>query len=634
MKHLYWLLLCSVLCLPAGATKVALLVGCNGYEHFPALKACVADVKRMQSVLRQAGYEVYALTDESLDPDGNRQPMYYPDKRNIETQLKKRAAPGSMGKGDILLFFFSGHGMHADGDDYLVPLDVTEVNTTQMVKCGWVHDVLRKTGAENVVIITDACRSEGKAIDIGKGFKGGEDQLAKMPTDEQFYALLRSCAEDQVSYERDDNLGGRFAYYLAEGLAGQAARSTNEPGEPNNGEITVEMVFNYAKERVVEDARKAEPPQLQVPQIALIDKRAGKIPLAKPALTLKLLSPPELAEGKNLEIEADEIAVEGLVDDVPGVEVAATGAHVAFRDAAAGKDLKAKRMFQCKVPLPNEGLNKLTFVASDTRGHRVALEAWVRRLRQQPTINPKDRAELEWIPGGEFLMGNAEVDKNPLADNKPAHRITVNGFRMYKYAVTVRMYRAFCAATERQMPLAPDWGWHDDHPMVNVSWNDANAYAEWAGAGLPTEAEWERAARGGDDRKYVWGNAWPPPRGTCNCADEKCHQIYQTGKFLTGYSDGFAFTSPVDSFAPNPYRLYDMVGNVWQWCADWYDDNYYTTAIATNPRGPNKGTGRVLRGGSWSSGDQQELRVTHREWDDPEHISNCTGFRCVVRQPE
>ena len=184
----------------------------------------------------------------------------------------------------------------------------------------------------------------------------------------------------------------------------------------------------------------------------------------------------------------------------------------------------------------------------------------------------------------------------------PRHRVQMDGFWMYRNDVTVAQFRKFCAETGQAMPKEPAWGWHDDHPMVNVSWDDAQAYSAWAGVALPTEAEWEKAARGdGTHHEYVWGDAWPPPPGAGNFADETCRASgkYQNAIFVDGYTDGFVNTSPVGAFAANGIGLYDMAGNVWQWCADRYGADYYHNSPLQNPTGPATGTARVLRGGGW-----------------------------------
>jgi len=138
------------------------------------------------------------------------------------------------------------------------------------------------------------------------------------------------------------------------------------------------------------------------------------------------------------------------------------------------------------------------------------------------------------------------------------------------------------------MPSKPKWGWIDNHPIVNVSWNDAKAYADWAGVVLPTEAQWEKAARGTDGRIYPWDNEWDAI---------KC----------VNFTNSKSGTKPVGSIlsGSSPYECLDMAGNVWEWCGDWYGADYYKNAPAKNPTGPVTGENRVrvLRGGSWYYGD-------------------------------
>lgn len=212
-------------------------------------------------------------------------------------------------------------------------------------------------------------------------------------------------------------------------------------------------------------------------------------------------------------------------------------------------------------------------------------------------INSKDGAVMVWVPAGRFLMGSSDKDisaflkEHPekkwtaeaFADETPQHEVRLSGYWIYKCEVTVKQYRQFCEETGRTMPVEPAWGWQDDYPIMNVRWDDAAAYAEWAGASLPTEAQWEKAARGTDGRLYPWGNEWDASR----CGETRLGEIHPVGSIPTGAS---------------PYGCMDMAGNAAEWCSDYYQDNYYSQ-IATgswiDPKGPATGTERALRGGGW-----------------------------------
>jgi len=225
--------------------------------------------------------------------------------------------------------------------------------------------------------------------------------------------------------------------------------------------------------------------------------------------------------------------------------------------------------------------------------------------------NPKDGATMVYVPAGEFLMGSKEGEGCDW--ERPQRKVTLDGFYIYKYDVTVAQYRRFCAETRRAMPPEPNWKWQDNHPIVNVTWHDANAYAAWAGVQLPTEAQWEKAARGTDARVYSWGNRWAENTS-----------IHSAGK-----------TAPVGSCpaGTSPYGAFDLVGNVWQWCADWYDADYYATAPLVNPPGPAAGTTRVLRGGSWGFNMPEYFRTSYRNRCTPECKYPDYGFRCACAEP-
>lgn len=251
------------------------------------------------------------------------------------------------------------------------------------------------------------------------------------------------------------------------------------------------------------------------------------------------------------------------------------------------------------------------------------------------------------IPEGEFLMGSN--DPSASSDKKPPHTVYIEAFYIDIHEVTVGEYRRFVRETGYQ-PF-PSWVYDrsptDQHPVIGVSWYDAMAYAKWAGKRLPTEAEWEKAARGGlSGEKYPWGNDLPD--GTqCNYADR--HTVGLVWSFdgeekLVAWADedvddGYVHNASVGSYPANAYGLHDMAGNVWEWCLDEYDPNFYASSPGDNPisgesiidtieNANNIITRRVNRGGSHAS-DANGVRVFQRNSSLPTKRFNDLGFRCV-----
>ena len=213
------------------------------------------------------------------------------------------------------------------------------------------------------------------------------------------------------------------------------------------------------------------------------------------------------------------------------------------------------------------------------------------------------------IPAGNFQMGSNDGDDD---DEKPVHIVHIDAFYMDADEVTNAQYRKFMSATGHRKP---SYYWNDsaynqpNQPVVGVDWHDAVAYARWAGKRLPTEAEWEYAARGGlSGKKYPWGDL--------------------VGSSQANYNRNVGKPVPVGSFEPNGYGLYDMAGNVYEWCADWYDSQYYSNSPSRNPQGPSSGTSRVLRGGGWNV-TSVNMGVYDRLMSGILSMHPHVGFRCV-----
>jgi sulfatase modifying factor 1 len=240
-----------------------------------------------------------------------------------------------------------------------------------------------------------------------------------------------------------------------------------------------------------------------------------------------------------------------------------------------------------------------------------------------------DGAAMLTVPAGSFNMGSA----TGAPDEQPVHRVHLESFQIDRCEVTNGLYKKFMAATGSPAPPFlddPDFA-GDDRPVVGVTWEEAAAYAVYAGKSLPTEAQWEKAARGTDARPLPWGTA---PLGAFlqgNFADETLAARSRGTPFLKGYRDGFAYTSPVGSFprGASPYGVLDLAGNASEWCQDPYGADYYRHSPDQDPLGPTGGTSKVVRGGSWLN-RQANLFATRRSRLPSATRSSRVGFRCVL----
>ena len=241
--------------------------------------------------------------------------------------------------------------------------------------------------------------------------------------------------------------------------------------------------------------------------------------------------------------------------------------------------------------------------------------------------------EMVKIPAGTFLMGSdKKVDRNAYQPEFPQRRVYLDAYEIDKYEVTTVQFLKFVLATDRK-PLI-DWQYQGgnfqetmaNHPVMHVSWFDADAYCRWAGKRLPTSAEWEKAARGEDGRIYPWGNE---PAGLSRA------NFGRTG--LSGpvrdRPERLLLYPPIISVdkydnGVSPYGVFQLAGNVAEWTADWYDPHYYKTAPDRNPKGPEKGTQRAFRGGGWID-STPSVRPAQRNGTDPNTKMNWLGFRCA-----
>jgi len=274
-------------------------------------------------------------------------------------------------------------------------------------------------------------------------------------------------------------------------------------------------------------------------------------------------------------------------------------------------------------------------------------------LAAKPHKKSSAAPEIVTIPGGQFLMGNNSGEP----DERPQHAVTLDTFKIDAHEVTNAQFEqcvkaGVCAPAhydDNTCNVMTPTGWWEgvaptvfkdaDKPVVCINWYEAKKYCEWKKGALPTEAQWEYAARAHTTTKYVWGDDLDKACECANIADIDGAKVFETVwdnryPLKTNCHDGNAYTADVKSYKPNKFGLYDMTGNVWEWCNDWYSPHYIAgrkPSETTNPVGPDTGYYRVLRGGSAES-NPDHITATYRDRSMPHYRMIYDGFRCVYKK--
>jgi len=611
---------------PARADKWALLVGINGYRNVTPLRYSVSDVTAMQDLLvSQCGYRadhVYVMTDDSKGEEA-------PTHNNILFLFGQLA--DRLGTEDSFLFYFSGHGMEAGGRQYLLAINADPRNVETLEATAVPLSKLREKSAQmkakHVIFLLDACRNNPRP-GMGESANALGEGMAKMvqvvaragAAGAEGSAVLFSCKQGERAYEWAAKEHSIFGYYLLRGLSGEAA-------DPQTGDIMVWGLADYLQRMVPPASQQVTGEEAQHPWLAT--EGAARIVLA----TVRPPAPPEAVK------EIPTIATLTVSSEPPGARVLVDGNAVGITPCEHKVDLGADQSREVAVSLEKEGYFSKAAQVTLYRGRTTPWESV--RLEPVPApappaqrpgplplpdtgrvfrgpsppsdarkgdtwVSPADGKEMVFVPAGEFLMGSPESESDTGEDEHPQRSVYVDAFWIDKTEVTVAQYRRFCQTTGRRMPDAPNWGWRDDHPMVNLTWFEAVAYAQWAGKRLPTEAEWEKAARGTDGWRFPWGYVYD--FGRC---------VYNTTSTqpVGGHPEGMS-----------PYGCLDMAGNVQEWCEDWYQGDYYRSGPLWDPKGPTSGQFRVMRGGSWWGG---RMGCASRNHNPPDAGDDTFGFRCA-----
>lgn len=506
-----------------GERRVALVIGMKDYANLKPLKNPINDANDMEQALKKLNFQVTKFTDAET--------------KTLRYGIDRFVA--GLRENDVVVVYYSGHGVGFEGDNYLLPVDANprcrETVSYEGISTNKFMTDVELRNAKNVFVIFDACRSllEKKALEscreMGKGdFNKSGWEIPKNNPKGSMMILATSAGK--IS---DDNQMGRNGLFT-EGLLQHITT-------PN---LTFEQIFKLAAKQT---ATKSQGKQMPV------------------------------------------IALNTVYDDYVFIKT--------------------------NIPTPTN--TPIDIFKPKTK-----------KFMDLPL------AEMVFIKGGAFDMGSNEID-----DEMPIHTVKVSDFWMGRYEVTVKQYLTFCNATQSHYPewmekkskyniITGNDDFYkktgssfssDNYPIVGISHEDADAFCRWLSKRegmkyrLPTEAEWEYAAGNGTlHNKYSWGDA----------------DLNLKGGNVDGSADGYIFTSPVGTYSANRFGLYDMSGNVWEWCSDWYSANYYEVSSSSNPLGVGTGIYHVLRGGSWDN-NTQNSRITNRYNGNPSNRLNYIGFRVV-----
>ncbi|MCB8953327.1 MAG: SUMF1/EgtB/PvdO family nonheme iron enzyme [Ardenticatenales bacterium] len=651
------------------ARRLALLIGNNQFEdekHFPPLRTPANDVADMAAMLARHGE--FEILGTLVDAD--------------EPTIRRAIADlyGQAERGDLTLLYYSGHGQKGtDGSLYLAARD-TDFRRLRAtgVRESFIQETMADSRSRHHVVVLDCCFSGAFA----QGAKrGAAEPLLLEKLRGEATAILASSGTIQYSFEEK----GRNSLFTSALLQGM---ETGRADENEDGLITVDELFAYA-DRQVRDQRRDQTPMLaqqkrEIERLVLVRNPLGKARAATLPVTMTPPPPAPAAtqtKGVAPAVAPPPSALPGWLWGMGGVLVtlalvffllwvsernrvglpetpAATSPSVAQVTEPLATSPTAKAT---NTPRPEpSGTPSATATDTRTPTHTPSPTPEPRPTATStpgigsPQVSPVDGMRQWFIPAGNFLMGSTDADANAASDEKPQHEVYLDAFWMDETEVTNDQFAQFTAAASYETTAEQEGGgyiytssgweytegadWQHpqgpgssldglgDHPVVLVSWQDAAAYCEWAGRALPTEAQWEKAARGEDGRIYPWGDTFDGTR--LNYCDSNCEFDWKD----TSVDDGYARTAPVGSYdaGASPYQALDMAGNVWEWVADWYDSGYYQNAPARNPPGPASGSYKVLRGGAWNyTSINKTARTASRSELAPTVLDDSLGFRCT-----
>ncbi len=634
----------------------AFVIGINDYvpTNFPPLRYAKRDAEAVRDFFAQeAGFEgVWLFTDDSPSqvlPNGN-ELSTRPTVGNLISLLEDRFASPFLEKGDNCWFFFAGHGGQHQNQDFLMPQDANpRVIDRTAIPVNYIRERLCRCGADNVILLLDACRTEGARDGGGVGAEAQPGIIT-----------ISSCGPTQKSWEIEALEHGAFTYSLLEALRLNGERNC----------ATVERLGQYLRDRVPGLCRQHGKFPEQMPRTA-----------ADPAEKLHFILQPRCATLTDIAVlknDAYRMMFQGDWDLAEQI-------WIRVLVVAQGRDMEAIRALQQLPELrargsgtrpdppkpqpipqgsrssptprrdeppfvqpPANGLNLIRFefetVQVDERGKISQRET---RSAEQFVEDLGNGVVLEMvrIPGGEFVMGSPENEEGRdwyknwrealgNVNVEQQHRVRVPEFFFGKFAVTQEQWKRVAALPKVQRDLEPDPANFKGpkRPIECISWDDAQEFCARLSKAtgktyrLPSEAEWEYACRAGTTTPFYFGETITPD--LVNYNGNSTYGKGSKGKYREQTTD-------VGSFPPNAFGLYDMHGNVWEWCEDEWHDSYEgapTDGSAWKSLQKGEQSLRLLRGGSWMRGPRN-CRSANRDWLDRGRLNRFSGFRVACLPP-
>ncbi|MEB3190581.1 MAG: SUMF1/EgtB/PvdO family nonheme iron enzyme [Snowella sp.] len=602
------------------AKNWAICIGINHYHYLQDLTCAVNDAEKMHVWLKEtAKFEkTYLFTDNSpVIEDMSESFPSEPTCATLSYWLDRRFPPKSkppLSLGDSLWFFFSGHGVQEQGQHYLLTKDSflsAENAVSSAINLAWITEKLRQSGAGNIMLFVDACRSVAKS---GLG-------IELQP--EQGIISIASCRPREKSYEIEALNHGSFTYALLESLQIQ--------GENNCA--TVERLAKRLKDRVATLNREYKKP-VQTPYTRIEPETKNHL-IFLPERIQPTLN--DIAVLKNNAFKA-----EFILNDLKLAQM------LWHRLVPYDQDEAIDRLTEIRLKLRQPGLNSTVSLPSESiqtsspKSPNSSSSPSLQVLTQ--TLSGNIKLEMVKIPAGSFTMGSPDTDDMAYGDEKPQHRVNLQEFYLGKYPVTQEQYQAVMGSNPSYFENNPK------NPVEQVSWDDAQEFCKKLNQltgkefRLPTEAEWEYACRAGTQTRYYFGDDQSVLKEYAWYGDNSGDSLLNTVKIWDADPNGDNYykklmdnnckTHPVGKKKPNNWGLYDMSGNVWEWCEDPWHDSYANKPDNIKNDGniiwsSSDELLRVLRGGSWDYNSRDCRSANRFRYDADVRIFNF-GFRLAV----